>query len=312
MQAAQISSGVPLGDFSALLDYTTATYLTKPAPVLTNCGAAAGSAAAGALNLEADATAACGEFPLANITQGSSNSCSAFAFAQAFTVRAALQTRAPPPQLSPLFAYYFQRVQQCSADATCACPTCKSGSSSTCTACEPPCLDCGSYLGSALDVFSAGVCASSAWPLSQPLNATPSPAARVAATYTISRATCIAVDTATIVAALQTGAPVVVLFRMSPAAVAWMQSLVNYAVPEPDISADAGVMFPSDADDAAVSNDVLGHVAVITGYAPAPAAFIVRNSFGFQWGNQGRFTLRAADVTSRLVQQAIAVQSVRV
>jgi len=314
MQAAQQAAGVPLADSAAVLNYTEQTYLQHAITTLAGCVDFPDTAhvtpqtdvdlelaAATVLNLAPKTT------PLANITQGSTNMCSSFAFAQAYTVKYTLQTGSAPPQLSPTYAYFFQRVEECKTSDTCPCPTCKPNDAA-CTACYPPCVDCGSYVQSALTIFMGGVCASDAWPVTQPMNEPPTAVARAAAIHAIITYRCITLST--ILAALRANAPVVVLLSLTPRAVTWLGSLVNYAVPSnTNIQNDIGVLFPgaSSTDSA----EPLGHVVLIVGYAARTKRFIVRNSFGTAWGSNGRFTLQDTDVTAKNVAQAVAVTEVK-
>ena len=319
MQAAQKDAGVPLADSAAVLNFTEQTYLKRAITQLSGCVAFTGPAAAGVvaadghIDLETTAAAAAGlppttTTPLANVTQGSTNMCSAFAFAQAYTIKYALQHTAAPPQLSPTFAYFFQRVEECKTTGTCPCPSCKVGSS-TCTSCAPPCVDCGSYVQSALTVYMGGVCASTAWPVTQPMNEPPTASARDAApVHTVVTYRCITLDS--VLAALRAGAPVVVLLSLTPAAITWLKALVNYAPPSRStLETDSGVVFPG-AGRSSGAAEPLGHVVLITGYSPRTKRFIVRNSFGFAWGSNGRFTIQDTDMTATNIAQAVAILDV--
>ena len=318
MQAAQQATGVPLADTTAILNYTEQTYLKRAISSFTDCAAftpsISGTTGLETVDLEKDAAEKAGirpspkdlfpETPLANVTQGSTNMCSAFAFAQAWTIKYALQNAVSPPQLSPTVAYFFQRVEECKTTGTCACPACASNST-TCTSCEPPCVDCGSYMQSALTVYMGGVCSSSTWPLTQPMNEAPSAAARTAATRRVASYQCITLSS--VLQALQADAPVIVMLSLTPPAVTWLQSLINYAASTP-LENDDAVVFKGAS--AGATAEALGHVVTIVGYAPSTKRFLVRNSFGFAWGNNGRFTIQDTDMTAANITQAIAVVAV--
>ena len=299
MQAAQVSAGVPIADTSSVLNYTEQTYLKRAIASLPNCTTLPSPSSLTDIDLERAAA-----MPLVNITQGSTNMCSSFAFAQAYTIKHALQNMTSSPlQLSPPYAYFFQRVEECQTTGTCPCPSCKDAS---CTSCSPPCVDCGSYIQSALTVFTNGVCDSSAWPLTQPMNVPPSATALEAATRAITSWTCITPNS--IMRALQNNNPVVVQLMLTPASVTWMQSLINYASSTP-IETDDAVKFPGASPSS--TSAPLAHVVVIVGYVTSTKRFLVRNSFGFQWGSRGRFTIQDTDMTPTNINQAIQIQTVK-
>lgn len=120
-----------------------------------------------------------------NASQGSINMCTSMAFVHAYALKYVLQrvtiASEDIPQLSPVYAYYFQRIEECEAFDICACtqvrPLCPN-KDSTCSKCDPPCLDCGSYLTSAAVVFSRGVASSTLWPYTSDINTPPSDEAR--------------------------------------------------------------------------------------------------------------------------------------
>jgi len=254
---------------------------------------------------------------LADITQGNTNMCSAFAFSQAFTILAALQLSPgdTPPQLSPVYAYYFQRVQECATTGVCACPSCTPTSCTT--PCAAPCTDCGSYLAAALSVFATGVAPSSVWPLTSGMNVEPSAAAVAAAAgQRITEWACInntAGAPAAVLAHLTLGHPVVVFLELTPAMETWMTGLVGWAQgTSPTALENAAVQLPAYTAPGTGNPSPVGHVVVIVGYSPLSDVFIVRNSFGFSWGAQGRFTIPRAALTPPMLHTAVAVAVVAV
>ena len=244
---------------------------------------------------------------LSNITQGSSNTCSAMAFAQAYTIKFAIQKPPPAqvPQLSPLFAYYYQRVQECRLDGLCPCTTCKAPCQD---ACEPPCVDCGSTLRAAASVYLRGVCKASFWPLSSPLNAPPDFAAlQDAENYSVSELSCVTVGPGMsneVLSQLRAGNPVIIFLNLDSNMQNWMQALVDW--PNVDLEADA-VQLPA----LGPKMPYVGHVVVAVGYVAASRNFIMRNSFGFGWGVGGRFTIALDDMNSTVCQSAVSLISVK-
>ena len=117
----------------AIYDFSDAAYLKAAVTQWASCaGPAPAAAVAQSINLETLAAAAHPEActastatPLADVTQGSTNACSSYAFAQAYTLAYALQhTATPVPQLSAVYAYYLQRVEECSTTGACPCASC--------------------------------------------------------------------------------------------------------------------------------------------------------------------------------------------
>ena len=315
----QLATGTHLGAPTGIYDYSDNAYLKSDITKWPSCldpstASTADMSAGRVINLETTAVTSVPSLstsvptpitPLTDISQGSTNMCSAFAFAQAYTIKYAIDKKTIPPQLSPNYAYYFQRIEECTTTGVCPCLTCPI--SKCASQCDPPCVDCGSYLLSALSIFTVGVCASASWPLTQSINDTPSDAARAAASHRISTAICIPVDSAfpsSVIAYLQQLSPVIVFLNISKQSMAWMQGLVNATLSSsnPNLT-DVAVQFPFKSTDAITA----GHVVVIVGYDPTANVFIVRNSFGFQWGAQGRFTIRYSDMIGQFIQQATAI-----
>jgi hypothetical protein len=325
MQRAQLVAGVALGSSApGVLSFTDTMYLSHPTTSLGTCVTLTPSVAAPAattIDLEAAGAAACSNAgitcvggnppvtPLTDLNQGSTNMCSSMAFAQGYTVKAALTGLRSPAQLSAVYAYYYQRVEECATTGACPCRTCK-----TCKPrCEPPCADCGSYFTSAISVFEDGVAAAAAWPNTQALNATPSAAAQAAASaHKITRTTCIEIGAsigASCLAALQANNPIVLFLKITPAIMSWFQSLVNYVVPAG--ASAASVVLPSSAiASSSAASSGLGHAVLLTGYDAATASFIIRNSFGFAWAVGGRFAIRVADMTPALIYMAVVIDAV--
>lgn len=242
----------------------------------------------------------------ADVSQGTVNMCTSLAFAQAYTLKYCLQhtpedfkdPAATVPQLSAVFAYYFQRVEECRTFGVCKCTLC--AQRDTCTdVCNPPCIDCGSYLLSAATVFANGVCISACWPYSKvqtgDLNTPPDVQAREnALAFRIPALSCIAGDAATaynMVRALAQGQPVVVFVNLTPAQVAWMQAQQLPSSGDPaDLIMPEYVPGPTSA--------LVGHAVLVDGYVAASDVFLVRNNFGLAWGSKGRFAMRASAFTT--------------
>jgi len=300
----QLAAGNALTAPPAIFDFSDASYLKMAVTSWPSCSPLGGlpPTVTSTIDLESK-----GGFPLADITQGSSNMCSAFAMAQAYTVKYALQTPGGVfPQLSPVYAYYLQRVEECSTSGVCPCPSCKDGSA-TCTKCDPPCVDCGSYLLSASSIYGTGVCTSLAWPLTTDLNMPPSEKARKrAGDQRVSTLVCVNVGdslASDVILHLSNGNPVVVFLKITSAILQWMQTMVDRAV---DVAKYATVVMP--VVQGAASNE--GHVVCVVGYDPTADVFIVRNSYGFKWGAQGRFSIRKSDFTGNLIHEAVAIVAV--
>ena len=311
----QLDVGNALSTPPAIFDYSNASYLKQAITKWPSCAPpTGGSSSFVAVNLEAKAISrnpdAGTVTPLTDISQGSTNMCSAFAFAQGYTVKFALQTpNGIIPQLSPVYAYYLQRVEECSTTGVCPCPTCPTD---TCASkCDPPCVDCGSYLLSAGSIYGTGVCTSTDWPLSTPMNANPTPAARLKSkNQRVSSLECVPVDSSlanSLMVHLSKEHPIIVFLNITDANLKWMQALVDSSTSDttPAISSPS-VQFPYVAGDAVTS----GHVVCVVGYDAASDAFIIRNSYGFKWGAQGRFTILRKHATSALIHEASAIVSV--
>jgi hypothetical protein len=318
LAAAQLSADTNIHTPVAIYDFSDAAYLQnamKAWPVCAQTPATSGIADTTSIDLEAQAAAAHPEActtlkttPLANINQGSTNACSAYAFAQAYTLSFALQHPPPQavPQLSAVYAYYLQRVEECSTTGVCPCTTCVKPQCGN--VCDPPCVDCGSYLLSAATVFKKGVCASNVWPNTTPLNAAPSDAARAdAGNHSVVNVTCLPVgaDTAAAVqSSLSASRLVVVFLNLRPNQLTWMQSLLECTA----ALTDSAVQL---VQAVAASGALEGHVVVVSGYNASTQLFLIRNSFGFGWGAGGRFTIAAADLRDGLVNSLIEMGEVR-
>jgi hypothetical protein len=313
MSKQQLDNGVPLSSPPALYDFSNAQYLKKAVTVWPSC-AVPFTTPPGfdkTIDLEQLGATRAGltsSTPLQDITQGASNMCSAFAFAQGYSVKFALANAGKiTPQLSPVYAYYLQRVEECTTTGVCPCPSCPSGL--TCTSkCDPPCVDCGSYLLSATSIYQVGVCTSFDWPLTQEINAAPSDAARrAAAAQRVSTVKCVPVDdnlAASVYWHLSNESPVVIFMNVTPTILNWMQGLVSATVSDTSPAVTTTLVpFPSDSPTS-------GHVVCVTGYDAAADVFIVRNSYGFAWGAQGRFGIRRTDLNPTLIHEAAAIVSV--
>ena len=260
--------------------------------------------ATGSIDLEAQSGVV---YP--DLSQGSLNMCTSMALVHGFALVAALARRraapAPPPPLAPTYAYYFQRVVECTARGVCACP----GTQGKAAACAPPCLDCGSLFSSALEVFGAGVPPAELWPaVTAPLaaaNATPSAAAQAAAPATrLTQWACLPdVGSGTVQRALAAGHPVLVFWNVSANIVRWMAAQAHVGgLAETLAAATAPPYDPT-------STPIQGHAVLIVG--TTPAGFIVRNSFGNAWGAQGRCLIALADFTPAAIRTAVALQAVQ-
>ena len=282
-------------------------FLQSPVLVWQGCVPSGGTApptAAPTLDLEATAQGIIGPGArlFADVSQGTINMCTSLAFAQGYTLKYCLQqTReafraegATVPQLSAVFAYYFQRVEECKTFGVCKCTLC--AQRDTCTdVCSPPCIDCGSYLLSAATVFSNGVCISQCWPYSKAvsgdLDTPPDDAARAnALAFRVPALTCITTDgslPSNVCAALAAGKPVVAFINLTPAQVGWMQaqqlgsSGPPWALPMPAFNTQVS---PS---------ALVGHAVLIDGWYAPGRLFLVRNNFGLAWGSGGRFAISA-------------------
>ena len=301
--ANQLTAGNALSAPPAILDFSNAAYLKAAVTAWPSCAsAAAPTATAAAVDLEA-----AGGFPLTDITQGDTNMCSAFAFAQGYSIKYALgavSTGGIVPQLSPVYAYYLQRVEECATTGACPCPKCPTD---TCASkCDPPCVDCGSYILSAGSVYGLGVCTSADWPLTTPMNTPPTAAARAAAAnQRVSGLSCVPVDPNSIHDHLAAGHPVILFLSITAAHLKWMQSLVNASTSdtEPSVTSAALQMVYTAGDKVTA-----GHVVCAVGYKDG--AFIVRNSYGFKWGAQGRFSIPDSSIVQAFIHEAAAITGV--
>lgn len=289
----QIKSGSPVGNTDAIV--TTQNYLKAiPATPLESC-TFSGTSGASTAPLDLESTAGI-SFP--NVSQGSTKMCSSMAFANGYSLKYALQfPKTPVPVLSALFAYYFQRIDECvqSKNKVCSCPD--SGS------CDPPCVDCGSYLNTAAAVFSTGVCQTTEWSYTMPLNSTPSRAAVQQSTkHKVSSTACVATNAAAISEALDAKHPVIVLINMSSVQMKWMSATV-YSV----AAALKDVVLPPFNPKS--KEETFGHVVMVCGRT-ADRHFIARNNFGSTWGYQGRFLIPFDQCTDKQLFRCLAVVDV--
>ena len=283
--------GAPIGPNDSVI--TTQKYLAAvPSTQLESCSVASTTIIPMPLiDLEAVANIT---FP--NVSQAATNMCSAFAFSQAYSLRHALQyPNTNTPRLSALFAYYFQRIAECTQTKTCTCPD--TG------ACDPPCLDCGSYMNTAQAVFATGVCLASDWPYTTPLNTTPTPyAIGRSKAHRITKTTCVAAgNVGETQRALQDKCPVVVFLNMTPDQKTWMAAAAaSVASRIEDVTLPAFSGTPS----------TVGHFVTITG-THASGAFLARNNFGRSWGFEGRFLIPYATFTPDQVFRAVRIDAVQ-
>jgi hypothetical protein len=244
-------------------------------------------------------------------SQQSTNMCSSMAFMNACALINALKypsasaAALSAAQLSATFAYYNQRVEECSIKgpaSVCKCPD--TG------ACAPPCLDCGSYLNAAAATYGIGVAPRSVTPLQNTvalMNMPPSAAAdRIAAQWRVGDTVCVPIDStnwaanvAAFKAFLHLRAPLAVFLNIAPAQERWMASQVYPAeIPE---SVRAVVMPPHGA----LAEGDVGHVVCCVGVMDGLVYF--RNSFGLSWGAGGRFALPVSAMCHPQVQAATAI-----
>ncbi len=288
---------------SAGAGVVTATMATGPAMV----------------DLEQKAQAIVGDRTLfANVSQGAVNMCTSMAFAQAYTLKFCLQSTpaqfksaaAKVPQLSAVFAYYFQRVEECKVSGVCPCTQCAQINSCT-DKCNPPCVDCGSYLLSAATVFSNGVCLSAAWPYSKipaDMNTLPDAnARRNALAFRVTGLTCVTVDKglpASVVAALTMSDPVVLFVNLTPTQVRWMTA-------QQLGSSEPPVMPAFTVRDGGASGTTVGHAFMIDGFDRSRQVFLARNNFGLSWGANGRFLVPVATLAAEgQVHSAVQMSAV--
>lgn len=338
VQAQQLATGLPIETGDAVVSSvrflnssvstridapTTAYYLAQPVTSWTNCVAAGVSTSNSGTTIDLNALASA-KLPnsltlFADVTQGVVNMCTSVAMSQAYTLKYVLQhtkddfaaSGAAVPQLSATFAYYYQRVEECSVFGVCPCSQCDVNPSCT-DKCNPPCVDCGSYLRSAVSVFQDGVCLATAWPYTSPRDATPSTDARLnALAFKMTAVRCMAIDAGTLVATiqqeLQRGNPVVVFLKLQPQQAAWMQAqAIGAAAPASALVMPAA----STAAGSGSGSDVVGHVVMVYGFDAAKGVFLIRNNFGLQWGVAGCFAMTFAAFTPSQVNSAVSVQGV--
>lgn len=311
MQRQQLASGFPVTTGAAPGTVSVTRYLNDLRALPKNGCEAAASTGSVPQSAVLDLEAKTGIPPTAlfpDVSQGASNMCSSMAFAHGYSLRHALQHGTAPPPPSPVFAYYFQRIQECRAadGKVCACPACVS-TSKGCSPCDPPCLDCGSYLRSAIEVFGAGVPPLSAWPSSAGINTAPTSAALTAAVLVVSKTACVA--STDIVGMLALGAPVVLFLNLDPGQVAWMQAQAAGSAAE--ALTDVQARLPPTAASGSSSVKRVGHCVLACGCTDT--LLLCRNSFGMLWGVNGRFSIALTEVTapgSALLHSAVAVQDV--
>ena len=271
------------------------------------------------VDLEGDAEAISGttDVVFADVSQGSINMCTAMAFVHAYTLRYILQGVAlPAPQLSPVYAYYFQRIEECRAFGVCMCPrlalpSCDSKAACLfASACSPPCLDCGSYLSSAATIFSRGVCTSAAWPTTMAIDTEPSSLAVAnAGEYRIAAMSCVLVGDGFLAAVsdwLQKRVPVVVFLNLTHAQVAWMQAQQNAYNTKSGAVYDTTL--PDFVDQEGAAEAYVGHAVLVVGVTPA--CILLRNNFGNAWGARGRFSILTKFAATQQFHVAVAVETV--
>ena len=265
----------------------------------------------------------------ADVTQGSVNMCTSLAFVHAYTLRYVLQGLPEPvPQLSAVYAYYYQRIQECMAFDVCRCSPfaastlngslCSGSAAATGDAaaspgclgwCDPPCMDCGSYLASAVSVFSAGVCPSALWPYTVNINSTPSDdAAAAAPLHRITSMSCVQTGAgflARLEASFTLYAPVVVFLSLTPVQVTWMQARQDAYNTE--VNGVLDVVLPDFVDQEDASAYV-GHAVLAVGIQDD--RILLRNNFGNAWGARGRFCILSKHASSQQFHTAVAVASV--
>lgn len=335
MRQAQLQQGLPIQTGEDLLPSTkfvkvssaaaipTADYFSR-APYLkwTGCVSGGGPSLSDArppsapIDLELNATIRLqpNQQLFADVSQGTVNMCTSMAFAQAYTLAYVLQTpaqafavpKATVPQLSAVFAYYFQRVEECTVSKVCVCTTC-SGDTTCTDVCNPPCVDCGSYLLSAATVFANGVCVAEAWPYSKAaadLNTYPDEGARMnALAYRVTEVTCLAPDPASIQTSMKqtlaAGAPLVVFLTLTTAQAAWMEAA---KFPTTTTVTDLVMPLPKPGDPFTI-----GHALMVDGWVSG--LFIARNNFGTSWGFGGRCCI-PGPVFQTQVHSIIAVAAV--
>jgi hypothetical protein len=242
----------------------------------------------------------------ADVSQGSVNMCTSMAFVHAYTLRSLMQgASSDAPQLSAVYAYYYQRIQECQAFDICRCVTCP-GCPGTC---DPPCMDCGSYLSSAATVFSAGVCPSALWPYTTNINTPPDEAASAAAgLYRITSMACIQTGRgflARLRAALMARCPVVVFLSLTPSQVTWMQARQDAF--NTTLDGVLRTVLP-DFVDQEDPTAYVGHAVLAVGLHDD--SILLRNNFGNAWGARGRFCIATKYASTEQFHTAVAVLAV--
>lgn len=282
-----------------------------------SAGAPAGPAAPNSVDLERTALALLGTSDVTLLfggaSQGATNMCTSVAMAHGYALRYALTQPAGAfrsaasrvPLLSATYAYYFQRVQECTQVRVCVCETCKAVPSCR-NDCDPPCVDCGSYLQSAADVFRVGVALATAWPSSRGMDTPPDAAARAnALLFRVTVVRCVPLAAQAFVAALQRGAPLAVFLNLTPEQTAWMAAQLHSVV-----TTAAQLVMPPYRVAATATTTVVGHVVLFDGVDAGAGVFLVRNNYGNTWGVDGRFAIAVAQVNTEQCHAAVAVDAV--
>lgn len=249
----------------------------------------------------------------ASVSQGATNMCTSVAMTHAYALRYALTQPildgpgpdARVPQLSATYAYYFQRVQECRDVRVCVCRTCAAVPSCK-DECEPPCVDCGSYLQSAGAIFETGVALASVWPASRGMDTAPSAEARAnAALYRVTALSCVPIAANTFQAALADGFPVAAFLNLTPTQTAWMAAQAHA------VAATAQqLVMPAYSVATNARTTVVGHVVMLDGFDAGARVFLVRNNYGNSWGVDGRFAIALDQVNTLQFHTALAVRSV--
>jgi hypothetical protein len=246
-------------------------------------------------------------------SQGATNMCTSMAMTHAYALRYALTQPivngsgldARVPQLSATYAYYFQRVQECRDVRVCVCRTCAAVPSCK-DDCEPPCVDCGSYLQSAGAVFETGVALADVWPASRGMDTPPSAEARAnAALYRVTALACVPIAASAFHAALVDGFPIAAFLNLTPTQTAWMAAQTHAVATTPQ-----QLVMPAYSVAANARTTVVGHVVMLDGFDAGARVFLARNNYGNTWGVDGRFAIALDQVTTLQFHTALAVRSV--
>lgn len=334
LQSEQLDAGVPILTSDEVIDDTrflqnlnsssharlvapsAEDYASNPILKWTDCAILKeGSVDVMNVDLETRARVNIGDRVLfADVSQGDVNMCTSMAFAQGYSLLYALthdagdfeHADAVVAQLSGVYAYYFQRVEECLTAQVCICSTCAANPACL-DGCNPPCVDCGSYLRSAATVFSRGVCLSAAWPYTKApknINEFPSATARLnSLSFRVSAIKCLSLIGAfqeEIVGELRSNHPVVVFLNLTDAQVRWMKAQQNSTATEID-----SVILP---EFVTPSTTPVGHVVICDGYSQG--LFLLRNNFGNSWGANGRFGMRQSQMTIGQVHSSVSIQSI--